>query len=129
MPDSRDTDSQDSSQVSNHLANDRTYLAWIRTGVSMMGLGVVIAKLKYIIGSNYPESSGVMHAAQIGLWFAVIGVLTILMSALFFLQTQREIRQGTYKARKLSVLILTALLGLLGIIILWYLMQQPSAPG
>jgi putative membrane protein len=115
--------SPDSKQVTNHLANERTYLAWIRTGVSMMGLGVVIAKLKYIMGAAYPETSGVMHAAHIGLWFAAIGVLTVVMSVVFFLQTQKEIRDSTYKSRKFFVLLLAGLTGLLGIIILWYLMQ------
>jgi putative membrane protein len=124
----------DSKKVTDHLANDRTYLAWVRTGVSMMGLGVVIAKLRYIIGAEYPDSSGIVHAAQIGLWFAAAGVLTIVMSVFFFLQTQQEIRESRYRSRKLYVLILAGLTGSLGLAILWYLMQpvqpvtHPPAP-
>lgn len=117
----------DSKKVTDHLANDRTFLAWVRTGVSMMGLGVVIAKLRYIIGTSYPESSGIMHAAQIGLWFSAVGVLTIIMSVFFFLQTQKEIRETRYQSRKLYVLILAGLTGSLGLAILWYLMQ-PMEP-
>ena len=119
----------DNSRITDHLANERTYLAWIRTGVAMMGLGVVIAKLRYImgIGSSYPQSSGLIHAANIGLLFAFIGVLTIIMSVVFFLTTQKEIRESSYKARKVFVLIIAGLTGALGLLILWYL-QQPVNP-
>ena len=38
-------DSNDDERIRDHLANERTYLAWLRTGMAMMGFGVVIAKL------------------------------------------------------------------------------------
>ncbi len=34
----------DTGRVTNHLANERTFLAWIRTSISVMSLGFVIAK-------------------------------------------------------------------------------------
>lgn len=123
-----ETDSNpDSKHVTEHLANDRTYLAWMRTGISMMGLGVVIAKLRYILGAQYPETSGIMHAAQIGLWFAAAGVITIIVSVTFFLQTQKEIRESRFRARKSFALILAFLTCALGLAILWYLMQPMAA--
>lgn len=93
----------------------------------MMGLGVVIAKLRYILGVEYQTSSGVMHAAQIGVWFAAIGILTIILSVFFFLQTQKEIRQSCYRPRKAVVLTLASLTGVMGLAILWYL-SQPTQP-
>jgi uncharacterized membrane protein YidH (DUF202 family) len=35
--------------VSDELANDRTYLAWLRTGIALFGLGFVVAKVALII--------------------------------------------------------------------------------
>jgi putative membrane protein len=32
------------------LANDRTYLAWLRTGIALFGLGFVISKIALIAG-------------------------------------------------------------------------------
>ena len=118
--------SSDDERVRDHLANERTSLAWMRTGVSAMGLGVVIAKLRYILGHEYPQSSGVIHAANIGLFFALIGILTIAMSAFLYLQTRNEIRLRSYKSRKYLILILASLLITLGLVILWYLMQPTS---
>jgi putative membrane protein len=37
-------DSPKSHHTSDHLANERTFLAWIRTSISVIGLGFVVAK-------------------------------------------------------------------------------------
>jgi len=122
-----DTSLIDDERVRDHLANERTYLAWLRTGVSAMGLGVVIAKLRYLLGANYPESSGAVRAANIGLVFALVGVATIVLSAVVFLQTRKEIRLRTYISKVQFALSLAAVMVGLGLLIIWYLMQ-PTLP-
>jgi len=117
----------DDARIRDHLANERTYLAWIRTAVAMMGLGVVISKLKYLVPYDYPESVGIVQAGHIGWLFTAVGVVTVFLSVVYFLQTQREIRQAKFVARKLLVLILAALTGTLGIAVLWYL-TKPTHP-
>ncbi|HEY9793955.1 MAG TPA: DUF202 domain-containing protein [Candidatus Obscuribacterales bacterium] len=123
-----DLHTNDDERVRDHLANERTYLAWIRTGVATMGLGVVIAKLKYVLGANYParESTGVIHAAHIGIFFAVIGLATIGMAVFFYLRTQNEIRSRTYRPHKAFAIVLATLMVVLGIVILWYLVQPTT---
>jgi putative membrane protein len=117
----------DDARVRDHLANERTYLAWIRTAVAMMGFGVVIAKLKYMMPHDYPESVGIVQAAHIGWLFTAVGVVTVFLSVVYFLQTQREIRQAKFVARKLLVLIIAGLTGTLGLAVLWYL-TKPTYP-
>ncbi|HEY9677041.1 MAG TPA: DUF202 domain-containing protein [Drouetiella sp.] len=110
----------DTAQVNAHLANERTFLAWIRTGVSMMGFGVLIAKLRYMGAGDGPKiHDGLSNASNIGVLFAMIGIATIVMSIVFFLTTQRQIRNNDYSAGKRFVLILALLSGVLGLIILW----------
>lgn len=116
----------DDERVRDHLANERTYLAWIRTGVAAMGLGVVIAKLKYILGPAYPRTSGVVHAANIGLLFALIGLATIAIAVYFFLRVRSQIRTRSYQARSDFVIILAALMISLGLVILYYLVQPTT---
>ncbi|HEY9785756.1 MAG TPA: DUF202 domain-containing protein [Candidatus Obscuribacterales bacterium] len=115
--------STDDERVRDHLANERTYLAWMRTGVATMGLGVVIAKLKYFLGNESADIKTLEQAANIGLLFAVIGIFTIVMSVFLFLQTRSEIRSASYRSRKGFVLVLSALTVALGLVILYYLMQ------
>ena len=37
------------SSASDHLANERTFLAWFRTAISLLGFGILIAKLRFAV--------------------------------------------------------------------------------
>jgi putative membrane protein len=46
------------------LANDRTFLAWLRTGIAVMGLGFVVAKVALIVQpTNQAASDQDLYAA------------------------------------------------------------------
>jgi len=118
----------DDERVRDHLANERTYLAWLRTGLATVAFGVVIAKLRYILGPNYPASGGIIHAAEIGLILAITGVITMLMSVVFFLKTREEIRTRSYTSKIYFAIALAGVMMGLGSLILWYLMQSTPTP-
>ncbi|WP_153978072.1 DUF202 domain-containing protein [Paenibacillus xylanilyticus] len=40
-----DTPTIDSQYVQQHMANERTFLAWVRTGIAMVGVGFLAAGL------------------------------------------------------------------------------------
>ena len=44
MPTNPTPESPANRRTSDHLANERTYLAWVRTSVSVIGLGFVVAR-------------------------------------------------------------------------------------
>jgi putative membrane protein len=127
-PEQTETNRIDDERVRDHLANERTYLAWLRTGLSTVAFGVVIAKLRYILGPNYPASGGIIHAAEIGLILAVTGVITMLMSVMFFLKTREEIRTRSYSSKIYFAIALAVVMVTLGSLILWYLMQSTPTP-
>jgi uncharacterized membrane protein YidH (DUF202 family) len=56
------------------LANDRTFLAWLRTGIALFGLGFVVAKVALIVS---PGSGG---ASDQNLYTGV-GVIVVLCGA------------------------------------------------
>jgi putative membrane protein len=56
------------------LANDRTFLAWLRTGISLFGFGFVVAKVALIVD---PGSGGASDQAL----YTGIGVLMVLSGA------------------------------------------------
>jgi len=56
------------------LANDRTYLAWLRTGIALFGLGFVVAKVALIVK---PDSAQLSDDDL----YSVAGVLIVLTSA------------------------------------------------
>ena len=44
--------------MNDKLANDRTFLAWLRTGIALFGLGFVVAKAALIIRPDATRLSG-----------------------------------------------------------------------
>ena len=122
--------SPDDARVRDHLANERTYLAWLRTGIATMGFGVVIAKLRYLFPPNAltPPVQGILHAANIGLLFTVIGLLLVALAAQRYLHVQKQIREQQYQASGTTLLALAAIIIALGLLTIWYLLEsaQPS---
>ena len=116
----------DDDRVRDHLANERTYLAWLRTGIATMGFGVVIAKLRWLFpaGALSPPSRGIIHASNIGLVFTIVGLLTVALSVQRYVATQKQIRAGRYEASGNFIIAYAALITTLGLLIVWYLIES-----
>ncbi len=120
----------DDGRVRDHLANERTYLAWMRTGIATMGFGVVIAKLRYLFPSNAltPPSRGIIHASNIGLLFTIIGLITVVLSAWRYAVVREQIRTQRYQTSRELILLFSAIVVILGLFIVWYLMRSVVSP-
>jgi len=94
--------------------------------MSMMGFGVVIAKLRYLFlaAALTAPSTGIVHASNIGLLFACIGLLIIVTSGWRYVVVQNQIRQNNYQSSKRIVIILSVIVMLLGVLIVGYLLQD-----
>ncbi len=74
------------SRTRDHLANERTYLAWLRTAANVMVLGLVIARL---IGH------GGTRALAAGAILVVVGAAGLAYGAIRYQRVSVEIDQGT----------------------------------
>jgi putative membrane protein len=60
--------------VDSELANDRTFLAWLRTAIAVFGLGFVVAKISLIV---QPEATRLENKDL----YSTVGVLIVLSGA------------------------------------------------
>ena len=60
--------------VDTELANDRTYLAWLRTGIALFGLGFVVAKVALIV---QPDETQLQNKNI----YSAVGVVIVLCGA------------------------------------------------
>jgi putative membrane protein len=112
-------------RVRDHLANERTYLAWMRTAIALMGFGVVIVRLRYLLPSAI---QGHAHGWELGLLFALVGLLTVLLSTFHFLAVRRAIDSDTYTPGARWILLFSLAVGLLGAGVLYLLFTSPESP-
>jgi putative membrane protein len=79
--------SEEGTQTREHLANERTLLAWVRTAVSLTSFGLVVESVGAYVGSV--GSSGLF-----GIGLAVLGCLTLIVGTARFVQSRRRIARG-----------------------------------
>ena len=88
---------------SDHAANERTFLAWLRTGLAVFAFGIIVEKLNVFLAalmeSIPPRSSAqsalVTSLARLrpyeGLALSLLGVVIIVLGGIRFLRMAREI--------------------------------------
>ncbi len=107
-----------SGSVRDHLANERTFLAWVRTSIALLGFGVLIANLRFL---EVPPRAGA-GSARLGLAFAGAGALTLLLAAWHYDRTRRMIDGGDYRAAAHLIFAFAAVVFGLGLASVVYLL-------
>ncbi len=125
-----------------HQANERTFLAWLRTSIALIGFGFAIARFSLFLGqlqanvAQDPQQADPVHALlnaeNLGLLLVVFGVLMIGLSAWRYSQVLRQIEQGNFRPSRLVIWMMAgavALFGLLSIpLVLWRNRPQEARP-
>jgi putative membrane protein len=113
-------------KVTDHLANERTYLAWLRTGIATIGLGFVVAKFGLAIRAltgiaALPETQ--FHLSSIiGIALSITGGLMILFAFTRFTRNQYRIRSGIYEPSTGAELAITSTLFIIALLLIVYLL-------
>ena len=98
--------------ATDHLANERTFLAWIRTSIALMGFGFVIVKfavfirqISYMVGEkNVPASKG--YSAEIGVIMVILGAVITALAYLRYRNIENQLNNDSYFPSKwLSILV------------------------
>lgn len=114
--------SKNPARVRDHLANERTYLAWMRTAIALMGFGVVIVRLRYLLPAAV---QGHTHGWMLGLLFALFGLVTVVLSTAQYASVRRSIESDCYEPNGRWVLLFSIAITLLGAGVLYVLLSTP----
>ena len=109
---------------SDHAANERTFLAWVRTAIAVMAFGFLVEKFDVFLELAAPSLSG--HTLSLpgqkfgniaGLSLIVLGTAMVVVAVVRFLMTAKDIdsedlRAGTGSRVDIALAILMVLLGI-----------------
>jgi putative membrane protein len=116
-----------SKRVSDHLANERTFLAWIRTGLATITFGFVVERFGLVIRELDPKTRSLFvlsfHASTlIGVALTALGVIMLVFALVNFLQNRRSIDTEQFRSSAGFAIVLTILASVIGGLLAVYLL-------
>ena len=117
--------------ASDHLANERTLLAWIRTSIGIMAFGFVVVKftlfikqISLLIDNEKLRRTSATYSDEVGIVLVVVGALTIIMAFFRYRQTEKRLASGTYYHSSRMLTLLTFSIFLVSILLIVYLLNN-----
>lgn len=116
--------------ISNHLANERTFLAWIRTSIGLMAFGFVVVKFSLFVRQvssllgkdNLVQNRG--YSAVVGIILVAVGMITSVLSYARYRKTQKQISEGNYSHSTILLTVITAFIFFISVLLIVYLIQS-----
>jgi len=117
-----------------HMANERTFLAWIRTSIGIMAFGFVVEKFalfmkqmsyvlgESIIGEALPPSHG--YSAILGIFLVGLGALMGLLAFIRYKKVEKQIDKDTWQPSSILDALLTLSVLAVGIFLVIYLIYS-----
>jgi len=104
-------------RVTAHLANERTYLAWVRTGLVVITLGFAVARFGLAL-TAVEVLPGIRYSAIVGIALVLLGGTIELFAFQRYKSNQKTISSDTYTPSSSAEAILSVVIFLLAILIL-----------
>lgn len=112
------------------MANEQTFLAWIRTSIGIMAFGFVVERfsifvnqVSYFLGKEVSlPSRG--YSAALGISLVALGALMGVLSFIRYKKVERQINEDTYQPSMILDLMLALALLVIGIFLVSYLIYS-----
>ena len=116
--------------LSDYLAAERTMLAWIRTGLALMGFGFVVARFGLFLQQIEAMQHVAVRQYGLSLWFGilliVVGVAVNILSGWRYVHLVRELDSASPVRSRFSVhaVVIAVCLAAIGLAMAIYLGSQ-----
>jgi putative membrane protein len=112
-----------------YFAAERTFLAWIRTGLGLMGVGFAVSRFGLFLREmRASEVHATIHATGVseysGVALVAVGVVVNVTAVVQHVRTVRELREGSWIPGRVSTnaVVLALLLAVVGMAMGAYLL-------
>ena len=116
---------EDSSRARDHLANERTFLAWVRTSVAIVVFGFAIGRfaiaLRQLSGFQGHEVKATGFSVWMGTISILAGVVMVVAGLMRYRKTRAQLDEGKFEPAGFIVDLVTVLTALFGLALAGYL--------
>lgn len=120
-----------------HMANERTFLAWMRTSIGIMAFGFVVERfglflkqITYMLGQTgalglaaEQKPPGAGYSAFFGIALVALGAFMGLLAFIRYKKVERQIDEGTYHPSLILDLLLALSIVTVGVFLVFYLVH------
>ena len=117
-----------------HMANERTFLAWIRTSIGVMAFGFVVEKfslfikqVSYFLGKSNLDrtiSPAPGYSSIMGIFLIGLGALMGVLAFIRYKKLEKQIDEDTYQPSLILDVLLAATILAIGIFLVIYLIHS-----
>ena len=129
MEDSKN-DTHNKPNVNDHLANERTHLAWIRTSIGIMAFGFVVVKfslfmkqISFLLGKQIALPPQSNYSSMIGILLVAFGTVILFFSYLKYKKIEKQLDSASYQSSSVLILSLTIILFVISLLLIVYLIE------
>ncbi len=113
-----------------YFAAERTFLAWIRTGLGLMGVGFAVSRFglflrEFATSQHQTMQASTTHSVMTGVALVLLGVLINVLAVINHLTVVHKLSTGTWQPGKASktAITLALVLAILGLGMAVYLVR------
>ena len=124
---------ENSNRARDHLANERTFLAWVRTSVAVVVFGFAIGRFAVAMRQLTAFQGPAPKAAGFSVWMGTIsilaGVVMVVAGLSRYRKTRRQLDEGKFEPAGFIVDLVTILTVLFGLALAGYLIYVGKSFG
>ncbi|NJL42188.1 MAG: DUF202 domain-containing protein [Leptolyngbyaceae cyanobacterium SM1_4_3] len=117
-----------------HQANERTFLAWLRTAIALIGFGLAIARFGLFLQelqTAVADESAVQSFfsyQNLGIALVIVGLVVIVLSVWRYNQVFWQIEQASYRPSRLMVWLTAGTVLILGLLSIPFVLWRQPPP-
>ncbi|HEV3307891.1 MAG TPA: DUF202 domain-containing protein [Candidatus Sulfotelmatobacter sp.] len=124
---------ENSNRARDHLANERTFLAWVRTSVAIVVFGFAIGRFAVAMRQLTAFHGHVSKATGFSVWMGTISILAglvmVVAGLLRYRKTRAQLDEGKFEPAGFIVDLVTILTVLFGLALAGYLVYVGKSLG
>jgi len=127
------TENANPNRARDHLANERTFLAWVRTGAAIVVFGFAIGRFSIALRQLTALQGHPLQRSGLSVWMGatsiVLGVVLVIAGLVRYRQTRTRLDEGTFEPAGFVLDLVTVLTVLFGLALAAYLIYIEKSVG